>query len=86
MDIIWDYSVLVTFTSLPQAKAIIDELIKTSKEEDIYIHHVEKDEEAGWVLIDYFDVVLHLFSEEKRTFYNLERLFKGAKKVRFKFK
>ena len=81
----WDYSIFVNSTSLPHTRAIVEELVKASKEENLSIHHIEKDEDNGWVLIDYFDVVLHIFSEEKRDFYKLERLFKDAKKVRFRF-
>ena len=85
-NLIWDYFVIVTSTSLPHSRAILEELLKVSKEEDFGIHHLEKDEEGGWFLIDYFDIVFNIFSEEKRKFYDLERLFRKAKKVRFKFK
>ena len=82
----WDYFIFLTSTSSPHARAIVDELTRISKEEGIAIHHVESDEEWAWVLIDYFDVIVHIFSQEKRQFYRLERLFKNAKKVRFRFK
>ena len=86
LDFIWDYLVLVTSTSPPQTQAIVDALLKVSKEENFGVHHIEQDAEGGWVLIDYFDVVFHIFSEEKRSFYKLERLFKNAKKLRFRFR
>ena len=85
-NFIWDFFVIVTAGSGPHARAMVDELIKVSKDRGFAIHHTEIDEEAGWFLIDYTDVCFHVFSKEKRDFYRLERLFKGAKKTRFRFK
>ena len=84
--LIWDYFIMITANSSPHAKAIVSELVKKSKEENISIHHIEDDENGDWVLIDYFDVLLHLFSRERREFYRIERLFKKARKVNFRFK
>ncbi|MBN2119761.1 MAG: ribosome silencing factor [Candidatus Omnitrophica bacterium] len=86
LNFIWDYFVIVSSTSLPHSSAILEELVKLSKEEGFSIHHMEKDEEGGWSLIDYVDVCFHIFSEERRDFYKLERLFKDAKKVAFRFR
>jgi ribosomal silencing factor RsfS len=46
------------------------------------VYHWEKDINCQWVLVDFFDVILHIFLEEKRAFYNLEHLWAGAKRVR----
>ena len=43
--------------------------------------HVEGYRQAEWVLLDYVDFVVHVFSEQARKFYDLERLWKSAKKV-----
>ena len=85
LDIIWDFFVVVSSGSGPHARAMVEELTSAAKKEGINVHHVEKDEEDQWFLIDYNDVCVHIFSEEKRDFYSLERLFKGAKKVRFRY-
>ena len=84
--IIWDYSIFVTSTSLPHANAIVDQILSVAKQKGFTLHHVERDEDGGWVLIDYVDVIFNVFSQEKREFYKLERLFKDAKKVRFRFR
>lgn len=86
LNLVWDYFVILTSSSQLHTQAIVEELMRRSKKTHIDIHHIEKDHEDGWTLIDYFDVLIHVFSEEKRKFYALDRLFKKAKKVRFRFK
>ncbi len=86
LNLIWDYFIIVTAEAPTHNEAILEELIKKSKEKGFDIHHIEKDSEGGWTLIDYFDVAFHIFSEEKRNFYRLEKLFKRARKVKFRFK
>ena len=44
--------------------------------------HKEGFENAEWILIDYFDVVIHIFQEERRKFYNLEQLWADAQVIR----
>ncbi len=84
-NFVWDYCLILTATSRPHAEAIVTELARKSKKEKMKPHHIEADEQKEWVLLDFGDVAAHIFSESKRTFYRLERLFKGAKKVRFRF-
>ena len=84
--LIWDYFVIVSSNSERHATAIVDEMLKVSKAEGLVIHHIEKDDDKSWFLLDYFDVLVHVFSEEKRNFYRLERLFKKAKRARFRLK
>jgi ribosome-associated protein len=86
LNFVWDFFVIVSSSSGPHARAMADELIKVSKDEGFSVHHIEKDDEDEWYLIDYTDVCFHIFSQDKRQFYSLERLFKDAKKIRFRFK
>ena len=76
-----DYFVLCTGTSAPQLKALADAAERSMKENDILPHHVEGHRGGTWILQDYGDVVLHLFSPEAREFYDLDRLWHDAKKV-----
>ena len=76
-----DYFVLCTGTSAPQLKALADAAERSMKENDILPHHVEGHRGGTWILQDYGDVVLHLFSPEAREFYDLDRLWQVAKKV-----
>jgi ribosome-associated protein len=74
-----DYFVLCTGSSAPQLKALADAGEKAMKEAGILPHHVEGHRGGTWILQDYGDVVVHLFSPEAREFYDLDRLWQDAK-------
>lgn len=76
-----DYFVICTGVSTPQLKALADASEKELKEEDITPNHVEGHRGETWILQDYGDVVLHIFSEEAREFYSLDRLWADAKEM-----
>ena len=56
--------------------------MKRCREFKIDIHHREDDPESKWILVDLFDVILHIFKDSVRSFYNLEYLYKSAKRLR----
>lgn len=74
-----DYFVLCSGTNPRQVQAIADEVELRLKGAGLRPQHVEGYNQAEWVLIDYFDFVVHVFSEKARKFYDLERLWKSAK-------
>ncbi len=76
-----DYFVLCTGSSAPQLKALADAAEKTMKDNEILPNHVEGHRGGTWILQDYGDVVLHLFSPEAREFYDLDRLWQDAEAV-----
>lgn len=76
-----DYFVICTGSSAPQLKAMADACEKTLKDEDVMPHHIEGHRGGTWILQDYGDVVLHLFSEEAREFYSLDRLWADATQI-----
>lgn len=76
-----DYFVLSTGASVPQLKAMADEAERQMKEAEIAPHHIEGHRGGTWILQDYGDVVLHLFSPEARSFYDLDRLWQDAREV-----
>jgi ribosome-associated protein len=73
-----DFFVLATASSTTHAQAIAEELQSRLKHEGERPHHVEGEESGHWVLLDYFDVVVHIFLVETRQFYGLERLWGDA--------
>lgn len=79
---ICDYFVICSGETDTHVRAIYDGMIKQAYNEHISIHHFEDDGVSQWLLIDFFDVVLHIFIAEAREFYNLEYLWRDAKKVR----
>ncbi len=78
-----DYFIICSGESAAQVRAICDNVQRLSRKEKIRISFLEKDKESHWILIDFFDVILHIFIEEAREFYNLEYLWKESKKIKF---
>ncbi|MBE7029135.1 MAG: ribosome silencing factor [Clostridia bacterium] len=78
---ITDYFVICTANSELQVKAVADEIEFKLKEEGIVPTHIEGYQTAGWVLLDYNDVVCHIFNKESRAFYSLERLWQDAERI-----
>src|ERR1051326_8220275 len=76
-----DYFVLCSGTNPRQVQAIADEVELRLKAAGIRPNNVEGYKQAEWVLIDYVDFVVHVFSEKARKFYDLERLWKTAKRL-----
>ncbi|HWP83099.1 MAG TPA: ribosome silencing factor [Bacteroidota bacterium] len=74
-----DYFVICTADSDTQVKAIADAVRRGTEELGMPVWHVEGLQALSWVLLDYVDVVLHIFLRETRSFYNLERLWNDAK-------
>ena len=76
-----DYFVLCSGTNPRQVQAIADEVELRLKSAGLRPAHVEGYNQAEWVLVDYVDFVVHVFSEKARRFYDLERLWKTAKRL-----
>ncbi|MFA5270972.1 MAG: ribosome silencing factor [Candidatus Omnitrophota bacterium] len=77
-----DYFVICSVDTGVQAEAVCDWVVEKSKELNYKVHHSERDDASGWVLVDFFDVILHIFVDDLRKFYDLEHLWIDAKKVR----
>ncbi len=79
-----DYFVICSAESQRQTNAICEQVIKECKKNEIDIQHYEKDEQSSWILVDLFDVIVHIFSSPAREFYRLEHLWKAARKLKIK--
>lgn len=78
-----EYFVIASGTSLRQANALAEAIKDDLSKEGIKtLSRVTMRDESGWVVLDYADVVVHLFYEPTREFYSLERLWSDAKKLR----
>ncbi len=73
-----DYFIICSADSDTQVKAIADEVDKELRDEGIKYWHKEGYKSLTWVLIDYVDVVVHVFKKDAREFYKLEKLWGDA--------
>lgn len=78
---ITDYLVVATATSDPHLRALRVELEKALDAAKVHIVGMETSQESGWLVIDTFDVMVHLFLRETRERFGLERLWRDAKEL-----
>src|SRR5256714_5805586 len=76
-----DYFVVCSGTNPRQIQAIAAEVEERLHKAGLRPTHVEGYKQAEWVLLDYVDFVVHVFSEKARKFYDLERLWKSARRL-----
>jgi ribosome-associated protein len=75
------YFLMCSGDSSRQIQAIADEVEKKLKENGIRPNHVEGYRHAEWILMDYVDLVVHVFSKSARAYYDLERLWRDGKRL-----
>ena len=76
-----DFFVIVTGHNTRQIQAISDAIQESLAEKGAKPAHIEGGDRAGWILLDYFDFIVHIFSPETRAFYSLERLWGNAERI-----
>lgn len=80
MTIVADYFIIATANSNTHVRALADEVEYQLEEAGITPDHIEG-RSTGWVLLEYSGVVVHVFLEESRNYYNLERLWEDGTKI-----
>ncbi len=78
-----DYFVIASGSSISQVKSLTEYLDEGLAKEEIFARKVEGENNADWILSDYRDVIVHIFTEESRQFYSLERLWADAPQIEF---
>ena len=76
-----EYFVIGSGKTGVQVRAIVQEIERVCKEAGMKIGKIEGDRTSKWVLIDFGDVIVHVFQESERQYYDLETLWEKAKKV-----
>lgn len=84
LTIITDFFVICSSKSTIGVKAIAEEILGRMKAEGIPTNHIEGLAEGNWVLADYGDVIVHVFHEQIREFYDLESLWGDAPRRSFR--
>ncbi len=74
LTIVAEYFILATATSNTHVKTLADEVEVKLSEMGVEPHHIEG-RATGWILLDYGDIVVHVFSREAREFYNLDKMW-----------
>jgi len=74
-----DYFVICTAESPPQMEAIVEDIEKALGQAGAPLHHREGTGDSGWVLLDFSDVVVHIFSPVEREYYQLDRVWSAGK-------
>lgn len=80
--VITDFFVICSAGTQRQVRSVID-AVESSLKDDLRVKPLrrEGEPEAGWWLLDYVDIVVHVFGDEERDYYDLERLWKDAERV-----
>ncbi|MBI4484317.1 MAG: ribosome silencing factor [Acidobacteria bacterium] len=76
-----DFFVICTGTSSRQMQAAADEVVERLRKRKAEPLHVEGYAQGEWILMDYVDFIIHIFSREKREFYELERLWAHGRQL-----
>lgn len=76
-----DYFVIANGSNAPHVESLVDNVEEELLKEKIHAERIEGVKSSGWILMDYNDVVVHVFSKEDRLFYDLERIWRDGKEV-----
>jgi len=79
LTIIADYFIIASGANRNQIQTLADQVEKVLEKEGKYPKQIEGYQTANWILMDYADVIIHVFSEEDRLFYDLERIWRDGK-------
>lgn len=81
LTILADYFVIVNGTSTTHTKTLADEVDYQLSESGLEPRHCERDTGNNWIILDYGDIVVHVFYKETRDFYNLENLWADGEQI-----
>lgn len=81
LTIIADYFIIANGTSSTHTRSLADELEFRLKEQGLEPRQIQGNNGSNWIILDYSDVVVHIFNKEMREFYNLERLWQDGETV-----
>ena len=83
VSVLADYIVIATGSSTIHVKSLADEVEYRMDEAGFSVSHIEGHRGNGWILLDYIDIIVHVFDDDSREYYNLERLWQDGKVIEF---
>lgn len=81
ISVMADYFVIATGASTPQIQALVNNVQEKMHEEGIAVKRIEGTRGSSWILMDYGDVIIHIFNREDREFYDLEHIWRDGKRI-----
>lgn len=81
VSIMADYFVIASANNINHVHALADYVEDNMHKHNIYFSHMEGFKNGNWILMDYGDVVVHIFDEASREFYDLDRIWKDGREV-----
>ncbi len=81
ISVLADYLIITGGTNKNQVQTLADNVQEQMAKQNLHTKHVEGYHSANWILLDYGDIIVHIFNQEDRLFYDLERLWKDGKDV-----
>ena len=81
VSVMADYFIIASASNPNQLEALLDAADKVMYEQNILPKQVEGGKNSPWILMDYGDIIVHLFTEEGRNFYDLERIWRDGEEV-----
>ena len=76
-----DFVIICSGTNSRQVRAIADAVTEALEQDGVKPAHIEGYDRSEWILLDYFDFIVHVFAPETRMFYGLERLWGSAERI-----
>lgn len=81
VSVLADYFIIANGTNESQVRALVDNVEECLQRAGFTLRQREGNGTGGWVLLDFGDIIVHIFDKENRLFYNLERIWKDGKTV-----
>ncbi len=81
VSVLADYFIIASGKNRNQLQAMKENVEEQMEKRGFFVKHVEGYDTAHWILMDYGDVILHIFDEESRMFYDLERIWRDGRPV-----
>ncbi|MCR5271873.1 MAG: ribosome silencing factor [Lachnospiraceae bacterium] len=83
LSVLADYFVIASADNVNQLSAMQDSVDEAMYKSQIHARQIEGNRDSTWILMDYNDVIVHLFSKEDRLFYDLERIWRDGKQMSY---
>lgn len=81
ISIVADYFIIANGTNNSQIQALVENVEEKLSEQGYHVKRVEGDKNSTWILMDYGDIIVHIFDREDRLFYDLERIWRDGTDV-----